>query len=39
MTESGIDDITALKKVQKEYGREAAVELWNAYCKNKEVNK
>lgn len=32
--EPDVDDITACKYIQKKYGREIAVKLWEKYCKN-----
>ena len=31
--EPDVDDITACKYIQKKYGREAAVKLWEKWCK------
>ena len=33
MTESNVDEVTALKYIQSEYGRDIAVKLWEKYCK------
>lgn len=35
MTTENVDDITALKYVQKKYGREIAVSIWEQFCKGK----
>jgi len=31
--DGGLDDVTALKKIQEQYGRKIAVELWEKCCK------